>query len=159
MAFLRKISKRYSCDLLFPPVLCDSWEKSSRSFGARRGLWQQEEEGRREGQWQGLEPGLLQRDGLCPLDCSSFRRGAGPSAVPAPAARGAAGEALPPPQSSHSVLRLAAVWPGEEIRDPALPVHARAGGAGHGPQPVRDAGGPDRREGLISAPSSSPLNS
>ena len=35
MAFLIKISKRYSCDLF--PLPCDSWEKPWRSCGARRG--------------------------------------------------------------------------------------------------------------------------
>lgn len=93
---------------------------------------------------------------LCPLDCSSLRRRAGPGAVPASPAHRAAGEALPPPQSSHGLLGLAALGPGEEIRDPAVPVHAGAGGVGHGPQPVRDAGG--QEEGEAPSPlTSSPL--
>lgn len=82
----------------------------------------------------GFCPTAARVSALCPP------RNAGASAFPAPRSRRAAREALPPPQSPHRVLRLSALRPGEAVRDPAVPVHPRAGGAGHGPQPLRDAG-------------------
>lgn len=157
MAFLIKISKSYSCD--FPPTPSISGRRTREALGRRADWWRQEAEGGTGDRGGESSGGFLSVRRPYSLGCSSVRRGAGPGAVSAPTARGAAREALPPPQSSHSVLRLTAVWPGEEIRDPALPVHARAGGAGHSPQPVRDAGGPQQKGALISAPSSSPLSS
>lgn len=56
------------------------------------------------------------------------------------APRGVTGEALQAPQGTDGLLRLAAVRPGEKIRDPAVSVHAGESGAGHGAQSVRDAG-------------------
>ncbi|KAJ3589105.1 hypothetical protein NHX12_009953 [Muraenolepis orangiensis] len=52
----------------------------------------------------------------------------------------AAGQALQAEEGAHRVLRLAAVRPGEEVRDPEVPVHAREGGAGHGAQPLGNTG-------------------
>lgn len=137
-----KISKRYSCDSLFS-LPYGSWENGWRSFGATRGLAEARSGGRRWGPGSGCGGGDIRGIGLYPLSGFSLCRGAGAGAVPAPPAHRAAGEALPPPQSSHGFLGLAAFRPGEEIRDPALPVHAGAGGTGHGPQPVGDAGGPE----------------
>lgn len=57
-----------------------------------------------------------------------------------PASRRVTGEALQTPEGPDGFLRLAAVRPGEEVRDPAVPVHAGESGAGHGAQPVRDTG-------------------
>lgn len=58
--------------------------------------------------------------------------------VPAP--RRPPGEALPAQEGPDGLLRLATVRPGEKVRDPTVPVHARESGAGHRAQPVRDAG-------------------
>ena len=65
-------------------------------------------------------------------------RDADAGSVPAP--RRVTGEALQTQEGPDGVLRLAAVRPGEEVRDPAVPVHAGESGAGHGAQPVRDTG-------------------
>lgn len=72
-------------------------------------------------------------------ECSVFpRRDADAGLVPAP--RRVAGEALQAQEGPDGLLRLAAVGPGEKIRDPAVSVHARESGAGHRAEPVRDAG-------------------
>lgn len=73
------------------------------------------------------------------LKLLSTRRDADAGLVPAPL--GATGEALPAQEGPDGLLRLATVRPGEKVRDPAVPVHTGEGGAGHGAQPVRDAGG------------------
>lgn len=61
-------------------------------------------------------------------------------AGPVPAPRRPTGEALQAQEGPDRLLRLATVRPGEKIRDPTVPVHARESGAGHRAQPVRDAG-------------------
>lgn len=78
----------------------------------------------------------LTRDGLTKacVPC----RDADAGLVSAP--RGVTGEALQAPEGTDGLLRLATVRPGEEIRDPAVPVHAGESGAGHRAESVRDAG-------------------
>lgn len=71
-----------------------------------------------------------------------------------PAPRRPAGETLQTQEGSDSVLRLAALRPGEALRDPAVSVHAGEGGAGHGAQPVRDAGAPAGPAGAPAGPAS-----
>lgn len=79
MAFLIKISKRYSCDSP-PPRPLTFWEKDSRSFGAKRGLVVARSVGGYWGQRRAIERGFLERDtalltGLlfCPQGCRSRR--------------------------------------------------------------------------------------
>lgn len=72
------------------------------------------------------------------MSASVARRDADAGLVPAP--RRVAGEALQAPQSPDGFLRLAALRPGEEVRNPTVPVDTGASGAGHGAEPFRDTG-------------------
>lgn len=71
---------------------------------------------------------------LAPTTCRHADAG------PVPAPRRVTRKALPTPESQDGFLRLAAVWSGEEVRNPTVPIHAGKSGAGHGAQPIRDTG-------------------
>lgn len=71
-------------------------------------------------------------------ECFFACRDADADLVPAP--RRVTGEALQTQEGPDGLLRLATVRPGEKIRDPAVPVHARESGTGHGAESVRDTG-------------------